>query len=539
MLKDQAIDAFLDTIELEKELYFPLMALLRAKGFRKINLLAGHYEHGKDIIAQHVQEDDSVVQFVFPVKNGDLDQDKFTKLRSQIFECVDYNYGHVDFDGKAPRVIAIVFPGQMIGKTAGWIEAFNQSCEQQKRSILIEPWGRQKLKEEFEVEHCLQNIEWTKIASFVNEICNGAGMNFIERQTEDWHASISTGKALWAKATEVSVLGSFLRKQKLRLHSIQLVYSLIRTAMVLEYENVVPKQDTAEVINFACDIIYDETAEFLSWFKSVPIKRRAYSLLHVSPSELVEFPVRTISILQFVSVSVIAKRLDSEQASIARVFFQTALAIDALAKPISDNYAPSVLAIAVAARILGVDCQNWISNIACWICDSSENEPGLASAGSNEYEELWRTCGAQIENDNFKPNISSTLAAAALVACSLLDLTQLYDVIFEDFSKVGVLPRLKIPISPPDEFFTARQACLVPSDRDYFERYKEKKAISNLPASYDIESKRLFDLDQRFWIGVSLGLLCRDRWWISSLKLAVSEVTPYEFAAESVVGDIA
>ena len=420
MLEEHVVDAFLKNIKKEADLYWPFMAMLRAQGYRKVHLLAGHYEHGKDVIAQRFSEGGQIVQYVFPIKKDNLDQEKWAKLRAQLDECVDYNYAHADFDGKATRQIIVVFPGETVGKVGEWIQNFNENTAARLSLPPVILWGRDRLKEMFRSEDCLTKLDWVEIASFIKNVSSGAGFAYIEENTQAWATSASNAEDLWTRAVELGFLWSFLRSENLRLHASQLTLCLLRAVMRMDFEGKLAAEDISSLVHFVREAIYDDAKEFLNWFATVPNDQRVRALIRITGTELVEFSCRTLLILQPISLSILNYSLSSEEAATARELLELCLSIEAIGKPISDNFAPAVVVIATAARILGIDVQPWLTRIAIWVCSSyADDLPGLALAGSNEEEEIWRTCGAPIDNGKYQRVSNSMLASVVLDLCSV------------------------------------------------------------------------------------------------------------------------
>lgn len=524
MLEEQVVDAFLKNIKKEADLYLPFMAMLRSQGYRNVHLLAGHYEHGKDVIAQRLSDEGQVVQYVFPIKKDDLDQDKWAKLRAQLNECVDYNYAHADFDGKATRQIIIVFPGETVGKVGEWVQNFNENTASKLGLPPVILWGRDRLKEMFRSEDCLTKLDWVEIASFLKNVSSGAGFGYIELNTQAWATGASNADELWTRGVELGFLWSFLRNANLRLHASQLTLCLLRAVMQVESEGKLAADDVSTLVHFVKEAIHADAKEFLAWFATVPEDQRVRGLIRITGTELVEFSCRTLLILQTISLSVVSGSLSLEEAATARELIELCLGIEAIGKPISDNFAPAVMVIATAARVLGVDVQPWVKRIAKWVSSSYADEsPGLALAGSGEEEEIWRTCGAPIDNGQYPRISNSMLAAAVLDLCSMLSFVDLYNDAIADFNALGINPVRKIPDKFPDELFSNQQACYVPPHRDYSASWLGEEGWINSGAQKRDGGTRSFNDGARDWIGLALSLVLRDRWWLHSVKVILQE----------------
>lgn len=525
MLEDHAVDAFLNNISKESDLYLPFMAMLRAQGYQKVHLLAGHYEYGKDVIAQKVDENGAIIQFVFPIKKGNLDQEKWGKLRDQLYECIDNSNAHSDFDSTAPRQVVVVFPGTTVGKVGGLVQEFNKNNSAKLGIPPVILWGNERLKELFRSEQCLSQLDWAAIGKFIEDVSDGAGLEQIEQRTQAWCNGVQSKENLWTRAVELAFLWSFLRKRNLRLHATQLTLCLLRASVCAEFEQKLTQQDSLEFIDFVIKALHGDAKEVLDWFAALPVQHRRESLVRVNGTELVEFSVRTLLILQLISICVINRSFSGEEAKIAKDLLETCLEIPAVAKPISDSFAPAVMAIAAAAASLELKVEPWLRRIAIWICDSYEDaSPGLAPAGSDVQEEIWRTCGAPIEYASYPRLSKSMLASAVLDLCSLFSFVDLYNDAAADFRTTDVIASRMIPETAPGEFFTGSKSCFLPGNNDYFDSWQGKEGWVNSSSHLKAYEQRFFNDGARDWIGVALGVLLRDRWWLHSVKVC-SQVT--------------
>jgi hypothetical protein len=171
--------------------------------------------------------------------------------------------------------------------------------------------------------------------------------------------------------------------------------------------------------------------------------------------------------------------------------------------------------------------KQWLKNVARWVCECVQVEPGLAPSGASIEEELWRTCGSSLNHDDYAPNHSSTLAAAILDLCSVMGQESLYDEISADLLSLRIIPRRKIPINAPSEFYIEEKACLTTSHSDYSKKWEGKEGWQNSTVHEKADEARLFNDGERDWIGITLGLVCRDRWWLRSVREISNRTTPY------------
>ena len=106
---DAVLDDFLSSVT-EREFDAPLVALLRAHGYREVHLVHGQFEFGKDVIAK-AEVDGVLKQYVFQSKAGDIGLPQWSAMYGQIEMLRLNELSHPAFDAALPRVPILVTTG--------------------------------------------------------------------------------------------------------------------------------------------------------------------------------------------------------------------------------------------------------------------------------------------------------------------------------------------------------------------------------------------------------------------------------------------
>lgn len=247
----------------------------------------------------------------------------------------------------------------------------------------------------------------------------------------------------------------------------------------------------------------------LNWFSRVEANMRHYSVVDIEIMEMVACGSRLLRLLEIVSLDLLANP-GSPRSQAARPFFDYALALGAVQKPVSDRYAASVLAITLGAIRAGARVTDWLKGLVRWLGDAHEAGLGLAGPYADSREELMRVFGPPDLN-LIQPRQDSLLAAAILESLALAREQALLGDAIHDFQVVGIRPWRLEPEQAPDELFGGRDGCTL--------RYENLDALAEgrsvHPRDY---TPRRFDESGQSWKGIAFMLLLRDRWWSHSLR---------------------
>jgi hypothetical protein len=133
-----AVDAFLEHAA-ERELDQPLLALLRARGYRELHFVHGSTEFGKDFIAQR-----DGVQWAFQSKAGHIGQGEWRQMTGQLDELRLSDLGHPSFRTDLPRRPVLILSGRLRGNATLAAQEYNSRARARAEPEL-DFWDRDRL----------------------------------------------------------------------------------------------------------------------------------------------------------------------------------------------------------------------------------------------------------------------------------------------------------------------------------------------------------------------------------------------------------
>jgi len=123
-LLSDAVAAFLSSVS-ERAFDQIMLAILRAQGFERVNLVHGQREFGKDVIGQRAGE-----QWAWQAKAGDIGQADWRELVGQLDELRLSNLGHGGFDVSLPRHPVLVTTGRLVGNAPDLFRDYNDRARE-------------------------------------------------------------------------------------------------------------------------------------------------------------------------------------------------------------------------------------------------------------------------------------------------------------------------------------------------------------------------------------------------------------------------
>jgi hypothetical protein len=361
------------------------------------------------------------------------------------------------------------------------------------------------------------------MGNFLEMQANGQSNIFeIDTYLTGLWSKAKSSKELWRCALDAAVLRTEFRHEGLGIHAIYVLLSLLRSVCFVQISGGMTVEETAPIKELIRREIVNESFEIVDWFASLQGDKRTSELVS-SGGDILEFSARTLLLMELVALGIFCvKNSDQRKDEFllrAADFLTHCMTFKATQRPLSDNYAASVLNVAIAAQTIGVSSEKWLFGVAKWVADCHENGSiGLAKYGASVNEELWRTVAAGVENDAIARNGLSSLSVAVLDAACLLKLKNLYEDAHHDFRSVEVLPYRVLPLKSPDEFSRKEMdgVQLVMKD-DYWDDWRLTKGWQNSDSHLLADRELVFDHVDETWIPPALSVIMRDRWWLLSL----------------------
>lgn len=515
------IGAYLDSLSSEREFDAPFVAILRTQGFYDIHCIHGSYEFGKDFIAKRA-ETGEVVQYTLQSKLGDIDKSTWERdVRPQAETMAFTPLGHPNLDSSCRQLSVVVITGDFKGQAATQAQTYSASRQERHLPPLV-IWTKSELIEMVMQPACLLYYsDLAALLSVASQAKEGLlDVDDIEKFSRRW-TNYTDPKNIWRAIVEAAVLGKELERNNLLLYAARVPVGLARAAALWrEVQALSPEEQHLAESFVRRDIVRYGTilmggfTDFHSSQKDIPlVGRHPLSILTCGARAL-----RVGEVLALASLTD-ASWAESNRAAISDLL-GLILSYGCSTRPLGDRFAYGILTLALAADALGMDVRAFLARTAVWVCDCHErDELGMAPVRSEPIDDLWHTVGSLADKPEISRRNESLLAAAVLDACSVLSLRDLYDDCINDFLAVYIIPHRIVPDKPIGEFMIGKEGCVIACySGDYAEQWEGREGWMNSPLHERSNWPRRFDEAGASWIGVAMGALLRDRWWVYSLR---------------------
>lgn len=509
---DKVVAEFVDGFRREEDLYAPFNALLLAEGFKAIHYLHGPHEQGRDFIAQG-QRGRGLSQFSFQLKKGDIGQTDWRSFQGQC-EQIFYSQDavHIGLNEELPNVMVLVLTGHLKGGAQGATQQYRKFVERRKIGTFL-LWDRNELIALFSKHLPVSsNARWEVLGNLLEQSRGGfLSLARLEAFSQRW-LSMGTPQA----TLEYYLAREFLVRDGLTLHAFQLFLGWIRK---LAYESASKETFLLEMEDLVRAEMRWYAQPILEWFESVSPEMRQHALVDYTLMEIATCGSRLLLMMEIVALDLLMNP-EAKQGPQARRFFEHCLSLGTVQRPLSDQYAGSVLAIALASVRLGVDSRGWLKNMVKWIGDCYEQGWGLAAVEEEPLEEMMRVLAPSTLKGTLKKRTSSLLASAVLECLQLTGYENLLKDSALDFWDLKIAAGHLHPDKWPQE--------MLRDGRGTVQRLDNLQALGEglKPSFQADEHERPFDRAGHSWISVALMLLLRDRWWSYSHRLLAVESTP-------------
>lgn len=514
------IGAYLDSLSSEREFDAPFVAILRTQGFYDIHCIHGVYEFGKDFIAKRV-EAEGVVQYTLQSKLGDIDKTAWERDVCPQADTMAYsNLGHPNLDRSCKQQSVVVLTGAFKGQAAMLAQAYAES-RIQRRLPPIEYWTRSTLDEYISQPACL--LYYTDLAALLSVASQARegllDIDDIEKFSRRW-TNYTDQKNIWRAIIEAAVLEKELERNTLLLYAARVPVGLARAAALWrEVKALSPEEQHLAESFIRRDIVRYGTI-LINGLTDFHPSQRDIPLVGRHPLAILTCGSRAIRVAETIALAALtdASWAKSNRSAISDLL-GLILSYGCSTRPLGDRFAYGLLAIALAANELGIDVHTFLARTAAWVCDCHErDELGMAPVRSEPIDDLWHTVGSLVDKPDISRRKESLLAAAILDACSVLGLRDLYDDCINDFLAVHIIPHRIVPDKPIGEFMIGKEGCVTAYSGDYAEQWEGREGWMNSPLHERSHCPRRFDEAGASWIGVAMGALLRDRWWLYSLR---------------------
>jgi hypothetical protein len=504
------LGAFLDGLEREAQLHQLLFHLLPEMGFKRVALLHGPREHGRDLIAQH-QEEEIWRQFAFQAKLGDLRKRDVSDLLSQVVEAAGTACPHPYYDGTLPATVVVVTNGRVDKEGAALLSEAERGAIG-RLGVRIETWGREELVALFE-KQAAEPLLMRELAdaAAVGEILTLTGktargqikLHEIEEFSRRW---CSDGP-LFRPMLEAAVLREAARRAG--------------GAYEALFANLAAARALAHAASQETPIITREWVDGACTEQRNSLRRDVEALLdqaeaalnsgHRLSSHLGVAGILTGPVVchRWMDASILGYFLaeSAEQERYAGILLRLIDAYPQATRPVSDKYAVTIFgtgAVLVASKKQD-QALRYVRTVAKWLFDRYE-EPrvGLGGVDDDPYAEAAQLLGFRFSGVKAHRRGCSMLLTALLDLAGLLNDQALYDDLVNDSLAVEVFAEAYvIPDSPswchldPDDIEHIANLQVVEGGRADSSPHWTRPAAGGLPA----------------WMRWAVAFLLRDRWF--------------------------
>lgn len=521
---EDALAGYLATVT-EREFDGPFIAYLRSSGFEDIHQLHGAYEFGKDFIAKR-----DGCQWAFQSKAGDINMAAWRIVRSQVEEMVWNDIAHPNFDLGLPRRPVLVTTGRLIGGAAAEAQQYaiklversrpSSNDAPDARPTAFDVWDRETLVAGLAVSPETSLDAWGEeplrelLGTLADVERRQVTVQNIERSSRHWPHD-----DLMRVGLAAGILGQRLIETNRADLACMTAYALVRTSAV----GMSPQDaGTAQVAMEIARSLFDAYAtELIDNIRPLVSDARELFTRNTDLLGAVTYPVRCLTTIEVLGMKGLLHRErseDGEAAEVAQLLASFVADQPGASHPISDRWAVSLIPAAILLHGEHRDLLvSWLGQVAAWICDRYEDGDGLASPAASPDEEVAQLLGPPYEHVGIQRRTGSYLATVVLDLASTLELADLYDDAFNDFSAVGIaLPSIE-PLDEPGQYLHAESGVVAEANISFDEVGDGdgwQKAVHHrrAPESYELDRMTLS------WELLAVTLLLRNRHFLTTTR---------------------
>lgn len=453
-----AIAAFLDTVT-EREFDPVILALLSAQGFRDVHFIHGSFEFGKDIIAKRADPDTGVLhQYAIQSKAGNIGLPEWRAVRPQIDEAGYNPLGHPNFDSSLPRVAVLLTTGRLKGAAGTDSQQYALSAET-RGLARVEFWDQEdmtawlisdpdlgllSLGEQRELQQVLAEVH----SDFIDE-------PRLERFTRRWMDEGRDGAA----AIEGAVLVNALRDgRRLDLAAMCAIH-LFRGACVrgIDHE-LTPHAVSAKRLVIAVAMLLLDAVETLLEDPADLARVDAH------PASLVSYAVTCVRTAEILALAALTTTDTRERDRLASAVVALATRHPGTARPVSDQFAISLLPITLTVRREDRQlARSYLRSCATWMMDRHDPELdglGLGSMEDAPISVVQRLLGGLLDATDLTISRSSYVLTVVLDLALELEELELYSDILADANALQLTPLTTTVGTRPENFRRAGGAVI-------------------------------------------------------------------------------
>jgi Restriction endonuclease len=511
---ENVVGAYLDSLQKERQFDAPLLALLRANGFRRVHLTHGAFEFGKDAIAQK-EVDGVLTQFAFQSKAGDVSLAGWRALYSQVEELRTNALSHPDFARGLPRRAILVLTGRLTGGASPAIQEHARNLEA-RGEVPLEVWDRERL-----IEKIVGKPE-ALVDAFSGPLLGLLGdidqLEVTDRRVEEFsRAWVDTsGATPWRAALEASIIAKRLADTHRLDLACYTALCLVRAAWASTHGISPPSTEALAIAGAAGEQFELYARELLGEDLDELLDQRRMAL--EGAGLLAGYAIRCVRIAEIAGLLGLRKD-GAEREQIARWLARFVMAQPGCAHPISDRWAVS---LAPAATLLAGSHPEALEHLLIeamrWLGDFYADEGlGLAGLQADPREEIDYLIGGALEHVDRPRRSGSNLVALLLDLASAFEKPAAYDAIHNDALAVEAHPLVGLPLDDSDQY-RVNGRVPVNTSPNYAQSWDIHSEWRQATHHDDDPSRSYLGRVGRPWDQLAISAVTRDRYWLWAVR---------------------
>jgi len=539
------LEDYLSSI-IERDLDYPLSALLQAMGFYDIHFTHGGVEFGKDFIAKRV-EDGNEYQYAIQSKKGDINQELWrNKIRGQLEEAIVIDLSHPQFNTALPRKAILVTTGRLIGNAHLASQEFKAKLEAEKKVAALDFWEKEQLAQLSE-EFGFTGFHITAkglagFGQFYMTYSKAIEGTLSDREIEEFSRlwideALDYRRRIFRASLEAEIIAIKLLETGRYYEAISVYLALSRLVMAATYETAEPfvTEILKEIVN---DKILPLCKTFLEQFQSewqeaeqdlirLCVPRAAFPML--------QYLVWCARVTEIGGLYFFLTPDESEREKTIAFLLDFIGHEKGTAHIPGDRYAVSVVWPTLALLKGGKrdEALDFIKKGVVWLCDRLEQGWGLARYDADEKEETRILLGVPFDFIKGQKQRGSYLATVLADLAAFMEIAEFYGVVYNDIEACEVgysywqFPDTKAIFTIETEEVISYPNITHQESMNTFEDYEYSEHIKHEPDSFQITRKAGLNTL------ILLSVFLKDRYFPKMWRAILSDSAPVDNLGQS------
>jgi hypothetical protein len=428
----------------ERDLDYPILALLQAMGFYDIHFTHGAVEFGKDFIAKRV-ESGIEYQYAIQSKNGDINQELWrNKIRGQLEEAIVTNLSHPQFNANLPRKAVLATTGRLVGNARLASQEFKAKLILEGKMSDLEFWEKEQLSqfsEEFGFTAFHITVkELTGLGQFYLTYSKAIQGILSDREIEEFSRlwideTLDSHARVFRASIEAEIIVAKLLETGRYYESIITYLSLARLVMLMTYE--IDEAFITNILNNITERIRGLCAAFLDELSSQWQSAERDFLRVCGPGSscpMLNYPVWCARVVEIGGLYFFLSSNESEREKTITFLIDFINLEQGVGHIPGDRYSVSLVWTTLALLKCGKTDHaiQLLKKALIWLCDRMEKGWGLAEYDASETEETAILLSYPFDFINRKRKCSSYLATVITDLAAFIGDKEFYGDCFND-----------------------------------------------------------------------------------------------------------